>query len=106
MASPRPRKGLLPGCLGGQGRSVESRIFLLQAQWEVGPLATAAWCGYMAWVCTQLHIPGYVWDLRGDTAQDTDTQSSRQQCRRQGRAQGDGWGRMPQQGHTQATWEQ
>lgn len=52
---------LLVAWEGTEG-SRESKAHLPQAGWEIvcGLLATAAWCGYMAWVCTQPHIPGYV----------------------------------------------
>lgn len=42
-----------------------------------GQLATAAWFGYMAQVCTWQHIRGYVWEGGWATLHRTDTQSSR-----------------------------
>lgn len=53
------QKGLLSGGLGGQGRSAERPEPSHQrpgGSWSCGQLATAAWCGYMARVCTRPHI--------------------------------------------------
>lgn len=58
----------------GTEGSGESKAHLPQAWWGRvgGLLATAAWCGYMAWVCTQPYIPGYVSGL-GATLHRTQT---------------------------------
>jgi hypothetical protein len=112
------------GCAGGQpaqggkgssflvawegtegGRESKAHLPLAWREMVCGLQATAAWCGYMAWVCTQPHIPGYVLGLGATLHRTIDTQSSRQQCRRWGQ-DGQGRGRTPQQGHTQATSEQ
>lgn len=64
-AGDRPAQGgkssFLVAREGTEG-SREPKARLLQAWWGIGGglLVTAVWCGYMAWVCTQPHIPGYV----------------------------------------------
>lgn len=56
------RKGSFLAAWEGTEGSRDFKALLPQAWWEMGRglLATAAWCGYMAWVCTELHILGYV----------------------------------------------
>lgn len=74
-------------------------------QGETRTLARAAWGGYMAPVCTLPHAQwGLCMGVVVDTAQDRHTEL---QAAVQEAGQGSqGLGRTPQQGHTQATWEQ
>ena len=96
-------KGSFLGAWGRQGRSAESPEPSRPrpgGSRSCGQLASAAWCGDMARVCTRPHIRGYAW--RGDTAQDTDTHTAPGSSAGGGaREVGFGVG-TPQQGHTQA----